>query len=203
MKPSALRRGAQWAINLASHVLPSSHREWAHDMRAELDHVTSDAAALRWAIGCVTASIHQRVNAMMKLNGQISRPVLLLEWLMCFGPLTLLWFAAVRYIVTYDGASLDMFVATATGTLGPVALIASLAATLKGSYARVGLLAVSLSVAFALMLLLRFLDMGGEGRLNLAWFRFDWSLIVLISLLPLVGCLHLAHLSRSARSMPA
>jgi hypothetical protein len=82
--------------------------------------------------------------------------------------------------------------------LGPLALVAAIAATYTRSHARCGRLATILAGAFAVMMVLRLIDFGGQGRLNLAWFKFDWSLIVLISLLPMLGCLHLVYLSRSA-----
>jgi hypothetical protein len=196
MKRTIMRSSAERVTALASYLLPAAHRAWAQDMRAELDHVESDAAALSWSIGCLMASLYQRVNAMLKLNAEVSRSVLMLEWLMCFGPLTLLWVAAVRYIAIYKDASTDILIATATGTLGPLALVAAFAATLTKTHARYARLATILATAFGAMMLLRLVDMGGQGRLNLAWFKFDWSLIVLISLLPMLGCLHLVYLSR-------
>ena len=114
-------------LHLASLILPAGRREWIRDMRGELDFVESDRVALSWALGCVWTSLQERGLAMLSLNGGISRPVLMLEWLMCFVPLTLLWAAAVTLIVQVDNAPADLFVAAAFGILGPIALIVSAA----------------------------------------------------------------------------
>jgi hypothetical protein len=192
-----LRLGAMLLLELASRILPASRRDWARDMRAELAYVESDIAALRWAFGCLLAGIHQRVSAMLKFSASISRPVLVLEWLMCFAPLTLLWCVAVWYIVTHEGVAPDIIVATTTATLGPIALIAAISATLFGRKLRIRRLARILAGAFAVMAVLQLVN-AGAGQLNLQWFQFDIGLFVLCWVLPLLGCLHLAQLSRSS-----
>jgi hypothetical protein len=197
MKRAILRRSAERVLAIASYLLPPSQRAWARDMSAELDHVESDAVAFRWAIGCVWASSKERVASMFKLNGPISRPVLVLEWLMCFVPLTLIWFYAVRYIVNF-GATADIIVATAFGTLGPIALGCALLATLSKSQRSFYQLTKFLAAAFALMVVLQITNAGASDKLNLAWFKYDLSVFVLLSLLPLAGTLHLLSLSRSA-----
>jgi hypothetical protein len=80
--------------------------------------------------------------------------------------------------------------------LGPVALIVSLVATFMRPRHRFGSVARALAVAFVVMGTLQFISAGAHERLNLAWFRFDFSVFVLVSLLPLLGCLHLTHLAR-------
>jgi hypothetical protein len=42
-------------------VLPGAQSPWAEAMRRELDYIADDAAALRWAIGCVLASYRTRL----------------------------------------------------------------------------------------------------------------------------------------------
>jgi hypothetical protein len=59
-----MSRWRQWAVKLAQHassVLPGAQSPWAEAMRRELDYIADDAAALRWAIGCVCASYRARL----------------------------------------------------------------------------------------------------------------------------------------------
>lgn len=188
------RRLAIALLRVATWVLPASRREWLRDMRGELEHVKSESAALEWAAGCLWASFKER--AMLNTNGQISRPVLVLEWLMCFVPLTLLWFVGVRFIFKY-GATADIVVPTAFGTLGPIALVAALVTTFSRSTRTPDRLLKALAGAFALMVVLQLTNAGALGKLNLAWFKFDFGTFVALSLLPLLGSLHLAWLSRT------
>lgn len=189
------RRVAVALLQVASRVLPESRREWLADMRAELDHVKSDRDALEWAMGCVWASLKERGTAMLNSDGRISRSVLVLEWLMCFVPLSLVWFVGARYIVNF-GATADIVVAMAFGTLGPIALVAALLTTFSRSARTPDRLLNVLAGAFALMVVLQLANAGATGKLNLAWFKFDLAVFVLFSLLPLLGSLHLAYLSR-------
>lgn len=184
-------------LRVASKVLPAERLEWARDMRAELDFVTSDRLALRWAFGCVLASLQERVLAMLNSNGGISRPVLILEWLMCFVPLTLLWAAAVTIIISRAHAPLALFVAATFGTLGPIALIVSITATASKRKISSSRIARLLLFGFGLMALLQMLNAGAHGRLDMQWLRFDFGTFLLMSLLPLLGALHFDHLARA------
>jgi hypothetical protein len=191
------RKIAVALLCLASRILPVQRRGWIRDMRGELEFLSSDGAALSWAFGCVLASLQARVLAMLNTNGGISRPVLILEWLMCFVPLTLLWSAAVTMIVSRDYAPLDLFVAAAFGTLGPIALIVSLTATASKCNIDLNRIARLLVFGFAVMALLQVLNAGAHGRLSLQWLRFDFGTFFLLSLLPLLGALHFDHLARA------
>jgi pimeloyl-ACP methyl ester carboxylesterase len=58
------RRVAQKIAGHASRVLPGARSGWADAMRRELDYIEDDRAALRWAIGCITASYAARLAAL-------------------------------------------------------------------------------------------------------------------------------------------
>ena len=191
-----MRQLAVALLHLASRMLPPRRREWIRDMRGELECMKSNRGALSWAFGCVLASLQERVLAMLNSNGRISRPVLILEWLMCFGPLTLLWAAALTVISSRDHAPLALFVATALGTLGPIALIVSLRATAsKRQNSR--RMARVLVVGFAIIVVLQIVSTGARGRFDLQWFSFDFGTFLLVSLLPLFGALHFESLARA------
>ena len=58
-------RWRRWAVRLARHaagVMPDARGPWAEAMRRELDYVTNDAAAFRWALGCIVASYRARLT---------------------------------------------------------------------------------------------------------------------------------------------
>ena len=58
-------RWRRWAVKLVQHatcVMPGARSPWADAMRRELDYIADDAAALRWALGCVRASYRARLD---------------------------------------------------------------------------------------------------------------------------------------------
>ena len=58
-------RWRRWAVRLALHaacMMPGARSPWADAMRRELDYIADDAAALRWALGCVLASYRSRLT---------------------------------------------------------------------------------------------------------------------------------------------
>lgn len=55
------RRVALGLVTHASWVLPGARSDWAEAMRREIEYIEDDAAALRWAAGCVTASYGARL----------------------------------------------------------------------------------------------------------------------------------------------
>jgi hypothetical protein len=66
------RRIALKMVRHASWVLPGARSGWADAMRRELDYIGDDRAALRWAIGCVTASYSARLAALPRLRWRIA-----------------------------------------------------------------------------------------------------------------------------------
>jgi hypothetical protein len=75
--PGRWRRIAVVLATHASKVLPRARSRWAEAMRGELDYIDDDRAALRWAIGCVTASYAAQAVVILRFCGRIlSRPLL-------------------------------------------------------------------------------------------------------------------------------
>jgi pimeloyl-ACP methyl ester carboxylesterase len=66
------RRVAQKVVRHASWLLPGGQSSWGDAMRRELDYIEDDRAALRWAIGCVTASYVTRLVALPRLCCRVS-----------------------------------------------------------------------------------------------------------------------------------
>jgi hypothetical protein len=74
---SRWRRIALKIVGHASWVLPGARSGWADAMQRELDYIEDDRAALRWAIGCVTASYSSRLSALPRLRWRVaSAPVM-------------------------------------------------------------------------------------------------------------------------------
>jgi hypothetical protein len=74
---SAWRRMAAGMARHAAWVLPGARSDWAAAMYSELDYIAEDRAALRWALGCVSASYAARLAALARSCGRaVVRPVL-------------------------------------------------------------------------------------------------------------------------------
>ena len=67
-----LRRLASALLAHAARTLPRRRASWAEAIEAEAQHIESDAAALRWAVGCVFASYRERIRA-MDFSGRMNR----------------------------------------------------------------------------------------------------------------------------------
>lgn len=198
-RSSVARRAAERLMMLASSILPDARRDWGEAMRAELYYAKSDAAALSWACGCVLAGMKERVHTMMISNGRISRWVLSVEWLACFGPLTFLWCFAVANAFGHE-APIVVLVAAAIATIGPLALATSMLATFNGARRGLRPVAQGLAVLFAIAAVLRLADALADGGLHLQWFESNGSVFVLLALLPLAGSLHLVHILGSGQA---
>ena len=48
----------------ATQVSPCEREEWAQAMSREVDEIPSEREALRWALGCLQASCHERLKSM-------------------------------------------------------------------------------------------------------------------------------------------
>jgi hypothetical protein len=191
--PKIARRIAVMLVDRAARWLPTRRSEWGEAMREELRHVKSDRHVLEWALGCVFASFTERVRAMSVSRLGVSRWVAVLEWLVCFGPLTLLWLAAVSFIGTgVDTAR--VITVMLIGALGPIALVAALAGTISSKAFPQPWLIKSLLAGFLLLGVLQLLEMSKAVRLH--WFDVNGSPFVLLAVLPLLGCLHLLYASR-------
>ena len=58
-----LRRWAVAVVGVAAGILPPARGAWAKAMRREIDFIGPDAAALRWAFGCLFASVNERIRS--------------------------------------------------------------------------------------------------------------------------------------------
>lgn len=179
------RRIAVGLVNHAVRVLPAERVEWARAMVSEVDHIANDFEALRWALGCALASYLVGVDRMMRSKFDVARWLLGSEILVCLGPLTLLWMAAIYVVLLGEARGASILVPTIVGTLGPIGLFLGLrAVVLRRSVSRASfaILAVSFAVVAALQLV----------KPDATWFAFEWRVLMLNSILPGIACAHLA-----------
>lgn len=177
-------------LNHAARVLPAERAEWARAMAHELDHIGDAFEALRWSLGCVMASYLMRIDHMMRVKFDVPHWLLSLEVLVCLGPLTLLWLAAM-YVVLIDGASgARIVVPTIIGTLGPLSLLLALRVSILRRRVPSALFVV-LAVSFAALSVIQLIEP------DVAWFAFQWRVWMLNSILPAMACAHLALIANA------
>jgi hypothetical protein len=183
------RRIATALVHRAARVLPRRRAEWARAMIVEVEHIPNDLVALRWSFGCALASYRERMSIMSSSNFSIARWLLGVEALVCLGPLTLMWVAAMYIVLATPSSGAAIVIPTVIGTLGPIALLLALyGAAVRRSVAS-GTFAM-LAFGFAALALFQIL------KPDAAWFAFHWRVWMLNSVLPCVACAHFAVLAR-------
>jgi hypothetical protein len=179
----------------ALRVVPRHRTIWSEAMLNELDHLPRDQSALRWALGCLLVSYHERIRTMITAWPPISRPVLGLEMLVCLVPLTWLFIAVVLQTASgrlplHDGALYAM------GCIaGPLTLIAAIRAVIfrHKLMTRTG---IAILIAAAVWTVFAY-----TGQLIHSGARVAdvWRDFVLIALLPLLAAAHLSWISSNER----
>lgn len=205
-KRSLARRIAQRLATNAAHALPDNRPEWARAMVNELEHVPNDMAALEWAIGCLFAGYRERAKVMAIgsiRTVQISRVALTLEMLLCFVPV-----AATFFILPWHIA-----MGTEPQWMWPMWL-----SSLLFSTSLIGL--VGLVVAFKYIVLERVhwnRAMNATLCVLAAWTfagniifalivarpGYEWRVITIYAVLPLLGAAHLVHMAKAKRQFLA
>jgi hypothetical protein len=171
-------------------MLPPQRAEWARAMAVEVEHIESDLAALRWALGCVLTSYREGLH-LNRSDLDVSRWLLGLEVLLVFGPGTsgCVDFA-YRMLAEPSPFRGDYLV-------GLLILTPFLAGLLMAPFAISGhrpIWAKVFAVLAAIFgVFVVFQVMGIPGR----WFHsaattFDWRSWMLASVLPCVVCAHIA-----------
>jgi hypothetical protein len=180
------------AVRIADHAAqasPRSRAEWASAMRAELEHISRDDAALMWAVGCIFASYSERMRTMISNNFRIARWILVLEMLCCFMPLTFLCLAVLANLGRLDGkAGILALTVVATGPIGLILtfrlVVLSHTSLTRFATTALWILAGWTGLAYSVHVFV-------EPEPAHAWREF-----VLIAVLPLVGIAHLLYLAR-------
>ena len=202
-------------IAIARRLMPPGRKSWTDAMRAELDYL-SPMSAIGWAVGCVIAAVKQRWAPMNTGTLRISRWVMFLEAMACFGPLTLAWFEftfgpsgivklnADLIAKLFPGPSgtftlILWYAVTVTGFLGAWGLLLGLRYALTGralqsrllGYTLIGILAVPTILGIVLTFILG--PVGPEP---------NFGITMMFVILPIAGLAHLMHLARPESQSP-
>jgi hypothetical protein len=193
MKDTHVTYFRRMAIRLASHaanILPRNCSAWAEAMTCELQYIPDDAAAFKWACGCVLASYYERIRNMTHTARSIPRWVLLLEMLVCFTPLTLLFLTICANFALFQGP--EDFLRLSVTALGPLGSIVAFKTVVlsrpslpEPASRLLCMLAIWTPVAYTAQLLLE------HGTL-VDW----WRELILIALFPAMAAVHLILLAR-------
>ena len=199
-------------MRLARRLMPAERRDWCDAMQSEFPHV-DERARRDWAFGCVVAAIKQRFAPMQTGTIRISRGVMAIETLGCFGFATLAWFEftfGASGLIRLNGETIDkVFLSVPNGayTLALwysfciTALVGPVGLYLGGRYALFGrglgsrafgwvLIAVPVVGTLAIILAnALFVDVGPKP---------SFALTILCVVMPSIGIAHLVHLARPA-----
>ena len=201
---------ASVCLQFASWLLRKEHSEWARAMHSEFQHV-SERERVSWAFGCVIAAIKQRWAPMQTGDFRISRWVMLVETMGCFGFLTLGW-----YEITFGGSGLVrlngeliekvffsypggpfifwmMVTCVVVGLLGPIGLFLGLRYVLQGralANRRFGWTLIAATLGVNVFGTIAGYFAGPED------FHVQPGLTLLMAVMPAAGIWHLMHLAR-------
>jgi len=199
-------------LRLARRLMPAHRREWTEAMQVET-HYLSGASATRWALGCLITAIKARFAPMHTGTFRVSRWIMLIETLGCFGTALLAWFEFAfgpSGVVRLNGEVIDKyFLATpgggyvlalmigfaVTGLIAPIGMYFGLRYVLTGralANRRLGWALIAAPVIQSV-----------AGSIGSLWMGTDdWGtgleLLVLCALLPILGILHLMYLAKPA-----
>jgi hypothetical protein len=206
---------ARASLRLATWLMPAGRGEWATAMRAESAYLPSHGA-LRWALGCLFVAFKERFAPMNTGDLRISRWVMSIETVGCFGFLTLGWFeitfgasGLVRH--TWENVTRDymtspggtyifamIVLGSIAGLVGPIGLLLGLRFVASGR----ALANRTFGYALITALLVYFLAGASGWFLGPAGFRPGGpGFAVLFFIAPLAGVVHLMVLARAAPSL--
>jgi hypothetical protein len=199
-------------MRIAAWLMRGQRADWSRAMQSEFQHVSEDER-LSWAFGCLIAAIRQRLVPMVTGDFRVSRLVMLIETLGCFGFLTMGWYAITFGgfgLIRMNGQLIDkiffgypggpflfwvMVVSTVTGLVGPIGLFLGLRYVLQAR----GLA----NRAFGWTMITITLGLNIVGTIagylvGPADFQLMPSLTLLMVVMPVAGILHLMYLARPA-----
>lgn len=186
------RRVARGLVKHAAMVSPVERADWAQAMLNEVDYLSPGMPAVGWALGCLFVCYSERISAMMRSFDSLPRWVLVLEMLVCFLPLTLV-FSTVVLAEVHGGFTLQDCLLYCSGSiLGPLGLVAAFRAIFPkpGGMSRAAIAALCLLAAWTLTAYSAQILTFGQSHLSDWWQEF-----VFIAVLPTLAVLHLVSIN--------
>jgi hypothetical protein len=194
-----IRRVARGLVQHAAMASPKERTEWAQAMINELDYLSPDISTVGWAFGCIFVCYSERIRAMIRSLESLPRSILVVEMLVCFLPLTLL-FSAVIITGFHGGFTLAACLLYCSGTiLGPLGLAAALRSVFfkAAGMSRAMIAGLCLLAAWTLAAYSAQILTFGQSHLSDWWREF-----VLIAVLPTLAVLHLVFINSHKRGSP-
>jgi hypothetical protein len=183
-------------VRHAAIVSPGERSQWAQAMINELDYLSPDMSAVSWALGCIFVCYSERIRAMIRPFESLPRWVLVLEVLVCFLPLALL-FVSVLQTGAHGGFYPQSFLLYCSGTvLGPVGLAAGFRSIFfkARGMSRPMLVGLCLLAAWTVAAYSAQILTFGQSHLSDWWREF-----VIIAVLPALAVLHLVSINSQRR----
>jgi hypothetical protein len=190
------RRIARSLVMHAAVVSPAERGEWVQAMINELEYLSLDMSAVGWALGCIFVCYSERIRAMIRPFESLPRWILVLEMLVCFLPLALL-FLSVLQTGAHGGFYPQSFLLYCSGTvLGPIGLAVGFRSIFFKArrMSRASLVGLSLLAAWTLAAYSAQILTFGQSHLS-DW----WREIVIIAVLPTLAVLHLVSINSQER----
>jgi hypothetical protein len=175
---------------------PKERADWAQAMINELDYLSPDTSAVGWALGCILVSYSERVRAMIRPVESLPRWILVLEMLVCFLPLTLL-FTAVVLRGLHGGFTLQAgLLYCSVAVLGPLGLLAALRSIFfkRAGMSRAVMAGLCLLAAWTVAAYSAQILTFGQAHLSDWWREF-----VLIAVLPALAVFHMVFINSHRR----
>jgi|TARA_B100000315_G_scaffold259219_1_gene314312 hypothetical protein len=190
---------AKLLVTHAGNILPPEREVWAQAMSNEIDHLPDSKSALRWAIGCVYTSYIERMTNMNMGNLRVSRAVLTVEMLMCFGILCMFFFGKLFQIGNFMPFNRDLFsmLSFTSLVIGPIGLIFAfrlivLKRTDLGK-AMVAALIIPVTWTFIVNGIVMWILAERSG--------ISWDATIILVILPALGVAHLIYMSNPEGKM--
>lgn len=200
-KKSHSWRMAKLLVKHAGNVLPPERENWAQAMSNEIDHLPDSRFALRWAMGCVYTSYIEGMTNMNMGNLRISRTVLTVEMLMCFGFLSMSFIGMLFQIGNFlpFNRDLESMLFFTSCMIGPIGLFfAFRLIVLKRTD-----LGKAMGAALIVLVTWTFMVNGIVAwilteRPGITW---TWGATLLLAILPAMGVVHLIYMSNPEGKM--
>jgi hypothetical protein len=191
-------RLARGLMKHAAAISPQERAEWTQAISNELDYLSPGMCAVRWALGCVLVCYSERIYTMIRSLGSLPRWTLVLEMLMCFTPLTLV-FSNVVLTGVHGGFTPLTFLLYGSGSvLGPLGLAAAFRSifSVPGGMSRAAIAGLCLLSVWTLAAYTLQLVTFGQSNLSDWWREF-----VIIAVLPGLAILHLVSINFHRRGL--
>lgn len=210
-------RCLSWLLALARWLMPGDRREWSEAMRAEI-HYVPRGARFSWAAGCLFVALEQRFASMDKGGWRVTRGIMAIELLGCFGPATLAWWefmSGPSGLMRMSAAGFERLFFNVPGGdwefglwlgFGVAAFVSVIGLCLGLRYVVTGKALRDRVLGFTLLAVLGVHSLAGTVSLlvnGVSAFSIRLDLFVLLTLLPAAAIAHLLYLGETGRPRSA